>query len=518
MNFRLPYSLILLFVFISGCATGPGTQNDVAPLTILHWNDFHARNVPFEVTVTDSVTGAKQKYPVGGSATLLAYMNKAGRGKENVVLLNAGDDFQGTPVSSITMGKSQIDLMNMIKPDAVVLGNHEFDYGISELRKNLTAARYPILASNLYDSTTGSIFATASIVKTAGRVKLGIIGLLPPDLDGLTVKGTLQGMRLLNMDSVVMTHAKQLREDERVDIVVIVSHMGVDEDTMLAGRVNGIDLIVGGHSHTPLHQPIRKNKTIVVQAGSWGRYLGRLQLSVDLAGDSIRTYTGELIETKVGVYEPDPSVTSVVSHLESLVDKELNQTIGTLTVEWKRNFRGESNVGNWQADVFRSYARTDIAFMNSGGLRKDMQPGVIKKRDIWEMNPFGNTLGTFTVTGVQLKSMVEWQAAGKGELMQISGLTYEFDSSKPFGEMIASVKVDGVEIDPVRTYSIVTNNYVAGHLDKLFGLEQSVVITDLNILDRDVLMEFLATHPTVATGTEGRIVDIRSPKGSGGIK
>ncbi len=512
------HRLAFLFLALSvcaGCSTGPEVQRTTASLNILHWNDFHAQNLPFQVTRTDSATGTKQTYSVGGSATMLAYMNTLGRGKENTILLNAGDDFQGTPISSITLGSSQVELMNMIQPDAMVLGNHEFDYGIDELRKNLRSARYPVLASNLYDSTSGSTFAASSLVKTVDGMKLGLIGLLPPDLDGLTMKGTLKGMRLLDMDSVVSTHIKRLRDQEHVDLVIVLSHMGVEEDTMLASRTNGIDVIIGGHTHLPLFTPIKKNKTIVVQAGSRGRYVGQLQLTVDLIGDSVRTYTGKLIETKADVHIPDSAVAAVVARLETLADKALGETIGTLNVEWKRSFTSESNVGNWQADVFRQKAGTQIAFMNSGGLRKDMQPGPITKRDIWEMNPFGNTLVTFNVTGRQLKAMLEWQAEHKGEFEQVSGLTYVFDSSKPTGEKVIAVKVSGRDYEPEATYSVVTNNYVSGHLDKIFGLQETVVLNNLNVVDRDALIEYLIKNPVVTTGVEGRVTDIQANSNNG---
>lgn len=501
-------SILIIPWLITGCATVAPPREETARLTILHWNDFHAHNVPYEVAGTDSATGKQKKYKVGGSANLLGYLNHFGRGNKNVAVLFAGDDFQGPPVSGVTKGMSQIELMNIIHPDATTLGNHEFDYGIPNLRERMAHAGYPILVANIFDSTRGSTLAPPAMVKEFANVKVGLIGLSPPDLPILTAKSTLVGMRMLDVDSVLDVHIQRLKNIEKVDLIVLLSHMGVEQDTLLAARRKDVDIIVGGHSHTPLFKPIKKNRTVVVQAGSWGRYLGRLDCVVDLKGDSVRTFSGELTETRLGMYPVDTVVEHAALSFESLVDKDLNEVIGYLTEDWKTTYNTESNTGNWQADVSRLFAATDIALVNSGGLRKSMFSGPITKRDIWEMNPFGNTFVTFTISGEQVLKMLEWQTSGKGELMQVSGLRYSFDPDRPAGSRILQLAVAGVPVVPTRSYSVVTNNYVAGHTRELLGLD-NVTFTDLNVLDRDVLIEYIQKHKTITSAVEGRITNIR---------
>jgi len=463
------------------------------------------------VTIKDSVSEESSKYSVGGSAQLAGYLKAHGRDDDHVLVINGGDDFQGTPISSITSGWSQVELMNLLNPDAMVLGNHEFDYGTDTLRHYLRRMEFPILAANLFDSTTGRTFAPPYVVRKAGVLRIGIIGLLPPDLEILTLKGNLRKMAVLNTDSVLNVYIPQLKADEKVDLIVIASHMGVEQDTALAARRNDIDIIVGGHSHTALFEPLKKNRTIVVQAGTRGRYLGELRLNVDVVGDSVLSYSGRLIETRNGVHSPDPAIAATVDRFEKLVDTELSAVIGTLAASWTRSWSSESNIGNWVADAFRAYAGTDIAFMNSGGLRKDVEAGQITKRDIWELSPFGNTLVTFSVRGDSLWRMMEWQAARKGELMQVSGMAYTFDPEQPFGQMLRSVRVGGNEIDPTRSYTIVTNKFVGGHLPTLFGPDGSgPTLNDLNIVDRDVLIEALLRTPVVSSKVEGRIKNVRA--------
>jgi 5'-nucleotidase/UDP-sugar diphosphatase len=162
----------------------------------------------------------------------------------------------------------------------------------------------------------------------------------------------------------------------------------------------------------------------------------------------------------------------------------------------------------------REFAKTDIAFQNSGGLRKDLPKGEIKVRDMWEINPFGNTFVVFEVDGKTLKNMIEWQASGKAELMQVSGIRYVFDSRKKVGERVLSIEVGGKPLDESKRYSIVTNNWVADHLYELFGIPQnSVKVENLGVVDRDVFIEAVKRQRIINSKVEGRIIDIAKQKG-----
>jgi 2',3'-cyclic-nucleotide 2'-phosphodiesterase (5'-nucleotidase family) len=157
----------------------------------------------------------------------------------------------------------------------------------------------------------------------------------------------------------------------------------------------------------------------------------------------------------------------------------------------------------------REFCSTDIAFQNTHGIRKDLPAGNITIRDIWEINPFGNEFAVFKVDGATLRNMMEWQADRKGELMQISGMKYRFDSSKPSGSKIVSIEVGGQPVEDGRTYSIATNSYVAGHLYNLFGLpEKDVKVDNLSKVDRDVFVEAVKNQKTIRSLVEGRIIDV----------
>jgi len=477
-------------------------------LRILHWNDFHSQNVPMKVVAKDSITGKESTYLVGGTAALLGYINKEKENRNDVIVLNAGDDFQGTPISSLTFGQSQIELMNIIHPDAVTLGNHEFDYGVEHLSTDIALAQYPIVCSNVYVKSMNQPLGDATKIITIGKLKIGLIGFTPPDLEILTVKKNIEGLELKKINDIADSCIKELKS-QKVNLIIMLSHMGLDKDSVFADHHKDVDIIVGGHTHTALFSPIKKNHTIIVQAGSKGQYLGELDLVIDTKIDSILSFKGKLIETKVEDIVADEVAEKKVDEFEDRVNKELNEVIGTLEKSWKREFgKKESNIGDWECDVVREKCNTDIAFVNGAGIRKDLNAGPITLRDMWEINPFNNTLVTFSVSGKMLRTMMEVQAGiSARDFMQISGITFEFDESQSAGEKVTELLFNGIDVDDKKTYSIATNNYIANHLKDFFGIDDpSILLNDTGIVDRETFIEKIRSVKTISSSKDGRII------------
>ncbi len=513
------FLLLLLFV-VNACH--PQQANDrLVPLTILHWNDFHSYNIPYKVTVHDSLLKRDTTYFVGGTATLLGYINKFRQSEKHVAVFNAGDDYTGTPISALTNGRSQVELMNIIKPTAASLGNHEFDHGPESLKENLALVQHPLLCANVWDGKNKRFFATPSTVVNVGGIKLGLIGFVPPELPILVVWDTMTGLQMLDVDSILTLTIAEFKR-ERVDLIVIISHMGIAHDTLVAQKFRDVNVIVGGHDHFPFFAPIKKNRAVIVQAGSQGRWLGKLDLVVDVAGDSVYSYSGKLIETKVSDITPDPVAASKADELESLVRASMSEVIGELKAPWRRSrgeSRAESNIGNWQADVMRGYAQTDIAFQNNGGIRADLPAGPITVGDVWRINPFGNQFVTFSIKGSMVRAMVEFQTRGNTrEFVQVSGLRYVFDSSKPPGQRLISVEVNASPTDTVwrgkpleddRLYTAVTNNYVSSNFEAHFGVSlHSLQFQPLPEIDRDVFIGRIRKDKLISSAVEGRITDV----------
>jgi len=489
-------SIVLFFIFLFVSITAFAQET----FTILHWNDFHSQNISFVKTGEDKIY-------VGGYATFAGYIDSIKQHIKNVAIVHAGDDFQGTPISTITKGFSQIDILNIIHPDVFTLGNHEFDYGKDNLYKAIEKANFTIISANIFDHQKEKLFVKPYSIKRYDNIQVGFIGLQTTELPEITFSQNVEQITILNPEEVVRKYVTMINDS--VDIIVIVSHMGIDADKELALAVDGYHIIIGGHSHTALFEPLEINNVIICQAGSRGQYMGRLDLSVDIENDSIVAHHGELIETIVGKVTPNEQVQEMVDDYEKRLDSFMNEVIGYLDTDWIRVHRGESNVGNWQADVIREYAGTDIAFQNSGGIRKDIPAGKVTIRDMWELNPFSNHFVVFNVTGSELKKAIEKNCDGKGEFLQISGLKYRFKKSNAQGNRIVDIFVNGKTVSDDSTYSVATNNFLAGNLDYAFGISsEGKNITDLPQIDRDVFIEAIKKQNNIKSEIEHRILEI----------
>lgn len=472
-------------------------------LTVVHWNDLHSQNLPYQVKSRNRATNTDTTFMVGGSATLASYLKKHSA-SPNTLVLNCGDDFQGSPISAITKGRSQMELMAMLRPHAMQLGNHEFDYGRETLSSYFSAAPFPILSANIVDKRTNKTYGAPYVIKTINGIAIAVIGIMSPELMTLSLPDNVKELEIKDPAATVNGLIPELK-NQKVDMIVALSHMGVEEDSLLALQCPDLDLIIGGHSHTPLFRPKKVNGIIIAQAGSRGRWLGKLALTVDVAKDTILSSNGELIECRTADIAPDSAVAAKVAQLESLAAAELSEVIGELKSDWKRDSRGESNIGNWIADQLRIHAKADIGVQNSGGIRKELLAGPIAVRDLWEISPFGNTLVTFTVTGATLRSMVQHQLTINDDFCQVSGMKIVYRTVNG-SRVLHNLKVNNQLVKDDAVYTIATNNYVAAQAKKYFGLDLAPEkVQQFTITDREVLIQGVRKQKMVQSVIEGRI-------------
>lgn len=468
-------------------------------ITIIHWNDFHSANLPYK-----PVHNNPDEIYVGGYANLTGYIDSLKKTYPDAITLNAGDDFQGSPISSITKGLSQILILNEIMPTAFTLGNHEFDYGVENLIKAMEVVRFKIISANVYDLPTNKNLFDPYVIVNAGSVRIAIIGIILENLDEYVFPENIEGVKVVDPLLSVKRSVEEVKNIS--DIIVVLSHSGFEQDSLLALDLSEVDVIVGGHSHTVLHQPVIVNNIIICQVGDRGRFLGLLETEVDKEEKRIESYNYKLIETELGKVEPSKTVLHIVDSLESTIREEMDKDVGVLTSPWIRNSYGESSIGNWITDVMRMYSEADIAFQNSGGIRKDLSEGIIKARDIWEIYPFDNTIVKVTLTGKQLLQLLEWRIANPDDFLQASGIKFAYDSNE---RRIISAKVNGKSIESEREYTLATNNYVTSHFEKFFGLNpDDVRIEDIGIPVRDLLLQAVNEQKTINSKIENRIMDI----------
>jgi len=512
--------LVLILLTVSSASFAQETDNpDVKEVTILHWNDFHSRNLPYRYTKKDSINGDSTYY-IGGTASMLGYLNKFRNGSS--LVLNGGDDFQGTPISSLTKGKSQIELLNLYGLDAFAVGNHEFDYGALHLDSLLQQANFDVLSGNVFLKSLNRTIGKPWVTKIVNGVKFGIIGLTALDLMTLTVPKNVSDVEMLNADSLI-TEGINFCKVEGCDVIMLLTHIGLDNDKKMAEKYSkDIDVIVGGHSHTPLQRPNIKNNVVIVQAGSYGRYLGKLDLKVDVAKDTVIWNYGKLYETVLDSNIMDKNAAAIVENMIASISGDLLKVIGTLKKDWFSSYKMESNLGQWQADAMRKRFATDIAVLNAGGIRKSLPKGQITVNDMWEINPFGNTVVVIKLTGKAVRQMFknnlqtyvkEMDELGSSDLSIVSGMMIEYDSKRVLAgddNFIVSMKTaDGQDIDDNKIYTISTNNYLGGQFKKYYGdVGEEIVLEDTNIIDRDVMIDAVEEQKVIEGTVENRLIDV----------
>ncbi len=499
-------TIFLISLHLSHCAststrrpaqtvvTSPDTALSVS---FLHWNDQHSANLPYI-----SNWGYTRGQQIGGYAALAGYIDSLKRIYPAAVVLNAGDDFQGSPISALTKGMSQIRILNEIKPDAFTIGNHEFDYGMENLHRALTAADFDILSCNIFDSTRMALLTEPYKIMQSEGVRIGIIGGILEDLKSTVLPSNMEKIAILDLSESIMRCVAEIQD--KTDLIVVLSHNGFREDSLLATQLSEVDVIFGGHSHTRLKQPVSVNNILICQAGARGQFLGHLRAVVNPQSKTVVRYQYKLIETVVKDITPSAAVAHIVDSLETAIAAEMNRVIGELKTDWVRSSRGESNIGNWIADVTRHHFSADIAFQNSGGIRKGLRAGPIRVRDIWEISPFDNTIVLVTVSGKQLLDILNWRIHHPRDLLQQSGIRRVCDMAS---KTLIAASVNSQPIDPQREYVIATNNYIVGHIERFFGLSaEDVKIRDTGIIGRDVLIKAVETQPLIDSRIDGRLI------------
>ena len=508
-------------------------------LKILHINDFHSR---FEsITGTDSTCNAEGETKgecFGGIARLKTEIDAqkaaAATAGENVVLLSAGDNFQGSLF--YTQYKSQIvsDFFNDMGFDVVATGNHEFDDGPAEFAKFLASAKFPIIGGN-FDTTKDPDLKglpPGVIVLNVGGEKIGVIGATTEDTPAIASPGPTVAFESV---TEYVKGAVTGLESAGINKIIVLGHLGYTVDQELAKAVSGIDVIVGGHSHTFLgtgegeagpYPTLVKNPdgvdVPIVQAGQYGKVLGDLKVTWDDAGKVISA-TGAPILLDASV-KPDQGFIDRVAELGKPLESLKAEVIGSATapIEGDRKVcrAMECSMGNLVADAMLDRVKDQgvtIAVQNGGGLRASIDAGEITMGEVLTVLPFSNTLATFQLTGADIVASLENGVSdienGAGRFPQVAGLKYTFDKSKPAGSRVSDVMVqDGTNwapIDPAKTYGVVTNNFMrtGGDGYTLFA-ENGMEAYDFGPPLEKVLADFIAAQGgTYTPYTDGRITD-----------
>jgi len=491
----------LIIALILSLALPSCAQVTPQKITILHTNDMHGAYLPAPAT------WMADKPLIGGFVALDYYVGQERAKAERSLLLDAGDLMTGTVICDMeyqgAYGGALVAMMNDIGYDGWVFGNHEFDKGAANVRNLIKIAKFPVFCANFVKGDTPFVAEPYHIYDVSG-LRVGVIGLTYHKMVGMASPEKLDGF--VSLDPAPEVNKIVAEIDPKTDLMIVLSHLGIENDRELANSVKGVDLIIGGHSHTRLETPERVNGVIIAQTGSNCRNLGQLDLTV--AGDSVMEYAGRLIPMLTAAITPDPKLSALVDSIKAEIDKSYGMVIAQLKDDWETQYRAESNIGDWLADALRGRLGTDVAFLNSGGIRKNLAAGPVTKMDIHEILPFDNSVVTFTLSGKELVEIAKHnigleQGSYQGSL-QFSGLSYNWRGDSANIELV-EVRVNGAPVEPDRAYLAASIDYVANaNADKYFGFPVASEIKKTGLGLTDIILEAVEKAGTIESKIDGR--------------
>jgi len=438
-------------------------------LTIIHMNDFHSRHEPVDArAMTCDRDGSAAPGCFGGSARLAGAIRAQRRAAEadgrTVVLLDGGDQFQGSLFFTKYQGQAELAVQHAVGTDAMAVGNHEFDQGPAVLGAHATAARFPLVSCNIDASAEPALRDRIRpwAVLERGGLRLGLVGLTT--LETRTGSSPGPNVRFLDPGPALAQAVRDVRA-QGVQLVVLLSHMGVGFDRTLADP--GPAVIIGGHSHTllsntepgafsPYPTPDRAGG-LIVQAAAYGRYLGRLDLDLGPDG-AILAHGGDCVHVGLDV-PPDPDVAAIVAGFAGPLEAFRHEVIATLPepLGLAGCRIGPCRLGQEVAEaMLRATPGAQVAIMNAGGLRVGLPAGPVTRGQVLETMPFGNTIATMQLAGADLAAALRFGLGqlGRGAFPQMAGLRLEGTA------LLVRHGEDWTPLDPAALYTVATNNFL----------------------------------------------------------
>ena len=482
---------------------------DIKKLTILHSNDLHG----------DFLAEKVDSQLIGGVSRLSGYVSKVRQEEENTIYCIAGDMFRGSVIDSEFRGVSTIEIMNMLAPDVVTVGNHEIDYGISHLLFLEKCAKFPIINANLRLNTNNvRLFKSHHVIEIDG-MKILFIGIL--------TKAALNQARQEELVGSFVDICDAVTEVERVcnayrsmdiDCTVLLTHIGFEEDKRLAAKLKpelGVDMIIGGHSHTFLEQPEQVNGILIAQAGTGTDQIGRFDLEIDTESNRVRSFRWRSIPITAEHCPRDIALERILNRYKVATEEKYGRVITRLKRQMTHPSRyRETELGGFLADILRKSLRVDLMLIGSGSIRTNRIGPIVLLSDLMECLPYDNAAVALWVTGAQLKRMIlhmlrdEVWNGGHCEFFQFSeGMRVVYDK---LTHQFKEFTFRGEQIRDEQTYKLGLQYYFYLNMQDFFSVSMEEVAQNgrprtVATSDRDVLDEYLSCHQNLDHHICGRL-------------
>lgn len=492
-------SICLVLVMIFSLSTISMAADSVVNLTIVHTNDTHAR--------------IESGNNIIGFAKISTKVTELRAANPNLLLVDVGDTFHGQTIATLVKGESVVKVMNAMKYDVMVPGNHDFNYGKDRLLELRDMLDFPMISANI-TTEMGTHFLPGFTIKEIDGVKIGIFGLTTPETAYKTHPKNVEGLTFDNPIERAQVMVDLLKDN--VDLVVCIGHIGEDAGSEFTSKkiiaaVDGIDVFIDGHSHTVKPDGEVIGDTLLVQTGAYDANLGIVDLTLT-NGVVTAKKASHLTTAQATNIVADPAIIEVIAEISAAnkLITEVNVGSTSVLLEGTREIvrTGESNLGNLITNAMLYETGAQIAITNGGGIRASIEPGEITVGDVITVLPFGNYIVTLDVLGSDiikaLENGVTDYPAAKGAFPHVAGITYTFDPAKPAMERITSVMFNGKELDPKMTYSVATNDFMAAGGDQYVSLGASAQTGEYAALD-EALINYIKQVDTATVKVEGRV-------------
>jgi 5'-nucleotidase/UDP-sugar diphosphatase len=478
--------------------------------TILHSNDMHGDFLA-------EVQGKEGKL-IGGLALLSGYINKVRKEEENVLYVISGDMVQGSLIDSEYKGISTIEIMNYLAPDVVALGNHEFDYGLPHLLFLEKMANFPIVNANLYINKYNKRLMHPYVILNKAGFDILFTGVITEKvMDSIKQDRLISSFVTLEEASREVGRIANAYKNDDIDLTILLTHIGFDSDVKLANLLKpewGVDIIIGGHSHTIMEKPAKVNNILITQAGVGSDQIGRFDIVVDDDTNTIVEYKWQLIPIDENLAEPDVKLEKYINSFQETINRKYNTLLCKFAQKLTHPKREvETSLGNLIADALAKVDECDVMLLGSGSIRvKEMGP-LVTLNDLLSCFPFDDSLNRYTITGAKMKKIFSHimrpeNRNSEGECYQVnSKVRATYSDSK---HELFSLTIDGHTVSDNELYRICLQGFHANNSQPYINLSQEELLESaktkvVSTSTKEVLEEYLRNHQNVNRNVEGRL-------------
>lgn len=474
-------------------------------ITIFHTNDIHGRYAE-----------GNEHIQIGNLATLK-------KETPNSILVDAGDCLHGLPLINMGKGKDAMELIKCVGYDYIAPGNHDFNYGkdrLFELSKSANSGENTLkfLSANIFEN--GKKVFDSNDIKEIDGIKIGFFGLSTQETKSKTGFKNVEGLEFRNPIESATEQVSELKR-KGADVIVAICHIGTNSLSKpnsidIANEVQGIDLIIDGHSHTKFENGKQVGDTLIVSTGQYLENIGEVKLTLDtndIENIKIENKSARLIGKEEALrYKLDSNISKKVDEIKKLQEEILDKVIGvtknTLDGSYENVRTKETNLGNLIGDILLDKTKADISLFNGGNIRDTIEKGNITRRDILDVFPFSNTIVTKELTGTQIKDVLEHGVKLYPEknsaFLQVGGISYHFDPKQKEGEKITDILKDGEPLDLNKKYVVATNDYIASGGDEFPCFSKEPILKEFGSLE-SIVIKYIEYKKEISKSIDGRI-------------